>query len=121
MEGYLVLGKVLNIDGEPYEDFVTFTAPYALPIRGGRSSSRGVCETCGQLGYYPLPHGYEYIARESLRPGRLLYACSLYLLVLNEELLDRIDLKTCKKLRITELPVKNEPEDGIADFPTVYL
>jgi hypothetical protein len=122
-EGYLVLGRIVGPEGKEYPEFVSYTAPYALPIRGGSESIRKTCGTCGQFGYYPMPfdYRYRYLVSASLAPGRSLYTSELCELVLRGDLLARIDLKTRKQFRIHRLPVKDKAEDGIEDFPTLYL
>ena len=78
-------------------------------VKGGRG--RGAGSSCATLE-----------PKTTLEPeqGRLLYMGDIYPLVINETLFSRIDLKTRKRLRIKELPVKEQPEDGIEDFPTLY-
>lgn len=119
---YIVTGQVLGPLGQIYDEFITLTAPYIICPRGGTQSQYSICTVCGNSGYYPMPHNYHrYLVRSDLETSRLLYLSGIYNWIIHESLLARIDLKTRKKLRITELPVREEPEDGIVDFPRITL
>ena len=121
LDDSVLMGKVYGPDNKTYDQFVTVTTCHMLPIRGTKESLFKICSTCKRPNYYPMPFNYGYVTVDSLKPGRLLYIHRLEPLVIRSDLLSRIDAKTRRRLRITELPVKTEAEDGIEDFPTLYM
>ncbi len=120
-QSYFVAGRVYGPSGEIVPDFVSVTALYELPIRGGPSSLRRSCPGCGALLYWPLPHGYSYIVSSSLIVGQGAYIASTGGLVLCEQVLPHINARMRHRMRIEEIPVKDSAEDGIDGFPVLYL
>lgn len=116
-----VIGQVSSSDGQVYEDYLTLTDLSRLVLRGSAESTRGYCSTCGRLKYYPMPHGQGYIYKPSLTPGRMFYLSTIVDCILPEELLSRVDLKIRKKLRIEQIPVRDDVEDGIVEYPENWM
>lgn len=116
VEKYLKLGEVYSGDGKFLDGYVTFTAIRRLVIRGGpKSDYLNVCNICGR---------YKYLAQypfSILRAGY--FERPIYVpwpesgLVLNETLFSRIDRKKWKGISIFELPILDEPQDGITEIP----
>jgi len=118
---YLLFGNVQDMAGNEYPEYITYTARRILPFRGKAESILGYCNTCGRIRYYPMPYEYEYICTKDIVPGRLLYTNNLVPLIVSEPLLDRLDLKTRKKLKIKKILVKHEAEDGLDRFPDPFF
>lgn len=120
-KGYLVFGTVHDAAGNHYPEYVTYRAPFILPLRGTEESILGYCSICKRIRYMPRPYGRYYICAKDLIPGRLFYTHSFVPLIVGEPLLDRLDLKIRKRLKIKEILVKDEAEDGLDRFPEPYF
>jgi len=120
---YLRLGRVLAPSGRPYVGFVTYTAAFALVPRGGPKSAGNPCELCGRLRYYPNPPSLDkrYLTPHCLTSGQLFYLSRTCSLIMTENVLQRVDLRTRKKLRVNGLPIRDEPLDGLKEFPSFWL
>ncbi|HPD32243.1 MAG TPA: hypothetical protein PLL20_19790 [Phycisphaerae bacterium] len=113
----LVLGRVFDQDGAEIEGLVTFVAHRPLPLRGGHQSTHSFCPKCGRFRYSAANDWY--VVKNSLT-GAPLYECRMGGLVVTEDLYRRVDRKAWKGIYVTKVPVKDEPEDGITDFPENY-
>jgi hypothetical protein len=115
---YLKVGRVFGPHGKLYEEFVTYTSATQLRIRGGKNSQyQGVCPSCGNIRYWA---GYPwYVLRRDYFEQPLYEATSMGLVV-DENLLFRIDRKLWKGIYITKIPIVDEPKDGI-DLPNNQL
>lgn len=122
-KGYFAYGKVFGPNHIEYSEYVTFTVPYVLPIRGGPKSLQRLCSTCGSFTYCPEPFDDKqlYLVSSSLRGAQELYWGDFHYLIINENMLARINFKIRKKLRIIEMNVKDRAEDGIEEFPTIHM
>ncbi len=115
---WFLIGRVLDATGCPVEGFASYVGRKRLIIRGGPESTRRTCDVCGRFVYCPL--GSWYVMRSSLT-GQPLYEGEVANLVLTEEMRMRIDRKRWKGIYVCELPVRDEPLDGISDFPDEKL
>lgn len=113
---WLRYGKVYVQAASEEDGYVTFNADRRIVIRGGRGSSYyGRCHVCGEYKYisqypfYTLADGYFE------RPIYVPWPKSG--LVVNEELYSRIDRKKWKGIDVFELPIVDEPRDGIDELP----
>jgi len=111
----LVFGRVFLGDGVELKDYATYLGQKPIPIRGTSGSYRRQCKDCGSFIYSA---GYSwYVARHALRALELYELDAGRLLVVDEARLKRIDRKRWKGIRIQKLPLVDEPQDGIAEFP----
>ncbi len=118
MKDFLI-GTVHGPERQCYDDFCTCTAAHVLPLRGTVASILGTCNTCGALRYYPMPYEKEYIVKDSLVLGKLVYRPSLGSLVIHEEVHAKIPESILRKLRVKQIPVRQDALDGIKHFPTL--
>lgn len=120
VQQHLQLGKVYLGDGTPQNDFVTFTAKRRLVIRGSRRSSyAGMCPACGRhkyIAFYPF-----YTLRAGYWKQPLYVPWREKGLVVSQELFSRIDRRKWKGISIFELPIVDEPRDGIDALPKDYV
>jgi hypothetical protein len=116
VEKYLITGNVY-LKGKILESHVTFVGPKRLPLRGNIDGTRdfGKCKICGQYRYWPA-HPW-HILRSSLFDQPLYESYGLGGLVINDQLRARIERGRWKGIYITKLPVLDEPQDGIDNFP----
>ena len=63
--------------------------------------------------------GDEYVMHNAIREGGI-HAAEPYGLVLDDQLCQRIERGRWKGIWITELPIRDDPLDGIDDFPEDY-
>jgi hypothetical protein len=114
---YLKLGRVLLKDGSPCDEYATYIAEKPLILRGGAKSHSWTCDVCGTFRYRP---GLDwYVIRASLT-GQPLYECEFGGLIVTAELRNRIERGRWKGIYVTKIPVVDEPQDGIAEFPENY-
>jgi hypothetical protein len=85
---------------------------------------KGACDKCGLTYYWPQPAREEdkwYLVREVLNEARAIYDGTAVSLLLREDVFDRIRRLDLTQVRLRELPILDEPLDGLpADLPT-YL
>lgn len=104
----------------PDPRFASLVAPYRLPMRGGPESTRQFCPACNAFMYWPLPQGYQYAVRNTLRPEQKVYLGGTGYFIVAEEVLAQLPDKLRRKMCSREILVRDEPEDGIEDFPLVW-
>jgi hypothetical protein len=116
LETYMKIGKVLSSDGVILNKYVTYFGNRRLIVRGSKKSDYlGVCPNCHRHRYlasypfYTLQAGYFEQPIYVPWPKRGL--------VVNKELFSRIDRKKWKGISIFELPILDEPRDGIDALP----
>ena len=114
------LGEVRGPDGTVLEEFRSFVSPNPLVIRGGPKSRSDRCGFCGMFLYIPA---LEYYVLEQDLSGRNIYEAFVEGegLVLSAEFRSRIERGRWKGIGITKIPVLDEPQDGIDEFPDDYL
>lgn len=109
------LGRVFLSGGKSLPDYATYLGKLPQPIRGGPDSRRRWCSTCGSFIYTPtIPW---YVLREGVSGPPVCQSGFGAGLLMRSEVAERIDRKRWKGLRTHKLPVLDEPQDGIADFP----
>lgn len=118
------VGKVILRNGVVDPRYVTLSPKEVIVIRGGpTSSSGGYCTTCGRFRYFAMPWESRHLIRGTFDESRRLHATRDHRLVVRRELWEQIPaaFKTKKtRIKAWPLPVKDEPEDGIIDFPAVW-
>lgn len=114
---HLHLGPVLDAAGNILSRFLTFVGERPLPVRGESDSDRRSCEVCGRFVYWPS--GDWYVMRSSLT-NQTVYETSTEDLAVTEAIRKRIVPGKWKGMWITKLPVRDEPLDGIENFPENY-
>jgi hypothetical protein len=117
IDDHLSLGRVLSKTRKPIPGFATYIGRKPLAIRGGPESSGRTCERCGRFVYSPL--GEQYVMRDALT-GQPLYEGDRASLVVTKELASRIQRGRWKGIYVSDLPIRDEPLDGIEEFPENY-
>ncbi len=99
--------------GEKLKDF-QFVMPERLLVRGGaRATISGVCVGCGKIAYWPGREADEYILRPSISVEKPVYGLWTGGMALREDVYERILSKKFPGLNFYELPIRDEPEDGL--------
>ena len=118
-EQYLHLGRVFGpIDSET-PNFVSFRGRTTALIRGDEESTyRGRCEACNELLYFPMGERYLLTRPQGFADMMVSqFGC----LIVSESLLRTIRADEWDELAIDELPIFEEPRDGLpkdpADWP----
>jgi hypothetical protein len=117
MRPQFFFGKVFDRKGNAIDGYETFIGRKPLAVRAGPESERRHCDVCNRFVYIPL--GDEYLLRSSLS-SQPIYGDPAAHLVVSEALYARIDRKVWKGFYVTKLPVRDEPLDGIDEFPDNY-
>lgn len=110
----LYLGRVFGPDGEQLADWVTFRGKKRLIIRGSKHAGVRVCEQCGRDVYFAM--GKKYLYPEPQDDVAIFESGGGGGLVLPKDLFFQLDLGKWPKLRIDELPVLDEPMDGLGEL-----
>ena len=112
----VVLGRVFACDGSERWNYATYIGRTPLAVRGGPASKRDVCDNCGTLCYYPLQSWY--VLQASLSSQDVYQGIGISEdLIVSDSVFRSIDRKRWKGLQIHKLPVLDEPQDGIRNFP----
>ncbi len=116
------VGRVLDREGQEIAGFATFVPRKPLIIRSNDPWGYRVCEGCGRFVYThwgSREDFVEYITRDSIGSERL-YGLGGSRLIMTAELRERIVVGDWTNLFIRELPVLDQPLDGIDPFPENY-
>lgn len=113
----IVLGTVQLSNGEPLDDWVTVVTPRLLELRGGPESVRRRCPGCSCFLYFPMPFEYEYVFVGDLIEGQQFYLGAPNAFVIAQAVAKRLGPAQRRHLRIKPIPEREQPEDGISDFP----
>lgn len=111
-------GRMLTVDGREYADYQSLMASRTLPIRG--TSPESVvrhCPTCGLMMYFPKPFGSNHLVLGDFWNLQHLFRSHLGDFVISGWLLSRFDLSWRKKFFIRKMELRDEPTDGVAEFP----
>jgi len=115
------VGKLILPNGVVDPRYVTLSPKQVVVIRGGpQSGSRTYCGTCGWFRYFPMPWESRHLIKGTFDESRRLHASDLGDFVVRPEIWEQIPAVFKKRIRAWPLPVKDEPEDGITDFPPVW-
>lgn len=119
------LGSVLLSGGERLGDFSVLT-PERLLVRGGlRSELTGACPACGGVRYYPLPQphhgGMWYLLRSSVATEQAIYDLGTGGLALRADVYERVVAQKHPGLLFQQLPLRDEPDDGLPAGLKPYL
>jgi hypothetical protein len=113
------IGRAYDASGELIEGIVTYLTDHPVFLYGGPESTSRICQRCGRFVYDCL--GKPYILGVSLdRRGPILGSMCGDLL-LTEELASGIDRKKWKGIWVHEIPVLDEPRDGLKSIPENYF
>lgn len=113
----ILLADVVNRLGIVDSGSSALTIARPLPLRGGPDSVRRTCPACGSFMYFPMPMGQEYVLREYLRPNTELYMQFETGLIVTGHVLGAVPRPLRRLLRVNPVAIRDEPLDGIADFP----
>ncbi len=115
------VGKLILPNGLVDHRYVTLSPKSVVVLRGGPASTRNYCGTCGRFRYFPMPSlKARYLVRGTFDESRGLHATELSSLVVRPEIWEQIPAVFKKRIRAWPLPVKDEPEDGITEFPPLW-
>ena len=94
--------------------------------RGQRESTiAGACPACGSVNYYPLPQphkgGVRYLLKSSIEKPLPTYELTVGVLALREDVYNRVVAQNFPGLNFYELPIRDEPEDGLPANLKPYL
>jgi hypothetical protein len=116
---------VMGSPGAAAANCLAFKPKRSILVRGQSTSTlKGACDKCGLTYYWPQPAREPekwYLVREALNEERAIYDGTAVTLVLREDVFDRVKRLDVKEIRLRELPILDEPLDGLpANLPT-YL
>lgn len=114
---YLKLGKVLDEEGQQIPGYVSYIGLKPLLIRGGAKTRSLFCASCGAFRYVPMNDWY--VLHRDLTE-QTLYQTSQGGLAMTDELRKKISKGVWKGILIGRLPVVEQPQDGIVEFPENY-
>ena len=118
------IGPLILPDGKEVSGYSFIVAEEQILLRGGpKSTIEGVCLACGRIYYWPLPYGVEdrYVLRRSLAEKKPLYRLHAGGLALREDIHQRVSSVGFKDIYLYELPIREEPEDGLPADLKPYL
>ncbi len=85
----------------------------------------GLCSACGRVLYYPLPQphkgGVRYLLKSSVSDHLAVYGVKVGVLAVREDVYERVAAKNFPGLNFYELPIRDEPEDGLPAGLKPYL
>jgi len=110
IEKHFFLGSVTDENGRNVPELISLRGKHQTIVRGNPDSTFRACNTCGRPMYFPI--GTRYILKGTFSFAPVSQS-NLTQLVVNDEILDRIDLKRWKKIGIEELPIVDAPTDGL--------
>jgi len=108
---HLALGEVRDATNKKLPGYVTLRAKGQLVlVRGGAESEHhGCCPECGNIVYLPIG-GPWHVLRSDLPPGPI--HLWLHGLLVDAELVSRLERGRWKKLSVSKVRVVDEPLDG---------
>lgn len=111
--------------GEELNGFSYLLADRVLARGGLESAINGACAACGRVRYYPLPQphkgGVRYLLKASISGHLAVYDVRIGVLALREDVYERVSAKNLPGLNFYELPLRDEPEDGLPAGLKPYL
>ncbi len=119
------IGSVVLTSGEKLGGF-QFLLAERIQVRGGMQSElMGVCPECGSVNYYPLPQphkgGVRYLLKSCVEKPLSIYKLAVGGLALREDVYNRVVAQNFPGLNFYELPIRDEPEDGLPANLKPYL
>ncbi len=115
------IGPISVTNGEELDGF-GFLVAEKLLVRGGlKSEITGVCKGCGRIRYWPQRAIDEYILGRSLSIAKSIYDLRIGGLALREDVYNRVVAQNFPGLNFYELPIRDEPEDGLPANLKPYL
>jgi len=114
-------GAVTIASGKDAPGYATLSPCTAIAIRGAGAAGMGrCCRTCRRFRYFPMPWESRHLVRGTFDESRRLHTTQVGVLAVRQEIWEEIPSVFKKKIKAWPLPVKDEPEDGIEDFPPVW-
>lgn len=109
----LILGELLDPDGNPLDDWVTFSGRVKLVVRGSKNVSYRTCENCGRHVYFAM--GKRYLFPKP--PNNVtIFESDLFGLILPLPLYQQLHVRKWRGLIVDELPVLSEPLDTLGEL-----
>lgn len=119
-------------NGEKLNDFYLVTPERLLvrgnahvgtaKVRGGEKAEiSGVCPGCGEIRYWPGRREDRYILAQSLGHAHPIYDLWTGGLALREDIYSRVRVKNFPGVQFYEIPVRDEPVDGLPASLLPYL
>jgi hypothetical protein len=109
----LRIGDLFDAGGQKIEDFRTFTGMENVIPRGGKESQHRICSACGAFVYSASTDIPVYVTTASLDFSIPLYEFGTMELLLREDLLNLVEENWKQAIDFTEIPVRDEPLDGL--------
>ena len=119
-EGY-ESGPIFLATKEVLDSFHFLIAEKLLVRGGAESNLMGACSHCGAIKYWPQRGPDEYVLRKYLSEEKPIYDLWVGGLALREDVYDRVAAKNFPGLNFYELPIRDEPEDGLPADLKPYL
>ena len=114
-------GPIFLASGETLKGFRFLVAEELLARGGTESNIAGVCDYCGWLRYWPQPYSVgSYLLRCNISDPRPVYG-GIGGLALREDVYNRVVAQNFPGLNFYELPIRDEPEDGLPADLKPYL
>ncbi len=110
----LYLGKVIGTCGDELKDWFTFRGRRSVIVRGTKKCGFRVCDVCRQTLYSSMGKKYLFPAPPEdatifeARPGGL---------IVPDDICQRVSARKWGSIGIVELPVLDEPLDGLGVLP----
>lgn len=116
-EQHLHLGRVFGSIGAETPNYVSFRGKQSALIRGNEKSTHRHCEECNAVLYHPM--GDRYLLARPEGFGDLMES-QLNQLIVSEPLLERVRASGRFEFAVDELPILDEPRDGLSKDPAEW-
>jgi hypothetical protein len=110
----LYLGQVTDNRGKVLVDWATFRARKKVVVRGSKEAEYRRCPDCGRILYHAAGTRYLFPAPPE---GSTVFESDLSGLVVPAAIYERVSQKRWRRLGVDELPVLEEPIDGLGELP----
>lgn len=117
----LQLGQIQTDKGSTISNFRTFVGKESVFLRGNYDSTHYLCKACYSIVYNALPRSERYLTRAMLKSQRLIYEVRIMGLLISESILSRIVDKWGHMVMATDIPVIENPKDGLPADIALFL
>jgi hypothetical protein len=110
---HLYLGHVFGPDKRPLDNWMTFIGRHRIIVRGSRNAGVRRCSECGRNVYFAMGPLYLY---PEPPPDIAIFDAGNGGLVINGDLVRRVNLNAWRQLDCTKLTVLASPKDGLHEL-----